>query len=147
MCPLSGAVGERLARWSGLEPEPGGTRYGQWYWPLVEAFECRNLIERYPGPQGRGAAFPLDLAREAARELIPDMDGRRVVLLGSRLPRALYLEESPFEWRDVDVTESGFHMRYAVIPHPSGLNRVYNDPVNVERASATLREALERAPG
>lgn len=160
MCPLSGAVGERLARWAGLEPQPGGTRYGQWYWSLVEAFECRNLLERYPGPQGKGAALPMGPARAAAAELEAELDGRRVVLLGSRLPAALSLPwPAPmFEWytspRRIPTNtlpmEDGEHVlrlgtefEYAVIPHPSGLNRTYNDPLNVRAASAVLRRCLE----
>lgn len=160
LCPLSGAVGERLARWAGLEPQPGGTRYGQWYWPLVAAFECRNLLERYPGPQGRGAALPMGPAREAAAELLPELDGRRVVVLGTRLPAALGLRwPAPmFEWHHFPwlspsqalLREQGLavgvgdvEFEYAVIPHPSGLNRAYNDPLVERAASAVLRRCLE----
>lgn len=134
--PLSGVVGQRLCEWAGLEPEAGGTRYGRYYWPLREAFELRNLLERYPGAQGRGAALPIELARPAWRELLPSLDGRRVVLLGSRL-RDLRGGQTYYDW----VSYADGKMITA-IPHPSGLNRMYNAAEHVERASVVLHEAL-----
>lgn len=159
MCPLSGDVGVRLCTWAGIEPLPpqrGLSRYGQHYYALVDHFECRNLLRRYPGPQGRGAAFPMELAYPAVGRTLPDLDGRVVVMLGVRLPRAFLAPPAPmFEWRThsitVDPDEQGapegsrgrtFTWRYAVIPHPSGLNRAYNDPDNIAKAQRVLREAL-----
>lgn len=139
--PLSGAVGQRLCEWAGLEPEAGGTRYGRYYWPLNEAFELRNLLERYPGALGRGAALPVELARPAWDELLPSLAGRRVVLLGSRL-RALRGGQTYYDWVSIPRYADGKPLIMAAIPHPSGLNRVYNKPGQVELATATLKYAL-----
>lgn len=147
--PLSGAVGQRLCTWAGLEPDPDGTRYGRYYWPLREAFDLENLIERYPGAKGRGAAFPPAVARGIVTAGVRERrwEGRTVVLLGRRLMDAFGLAGHPFhKWTRAAV--GGHSTRGADvvgIPHPSGLTRAYNDPEAREAASETLREALRRA--
>jgi uracil-DNA glycosylase len=146
--PLSGDVGMRLAQWAGVEPMTarlgprGATDYGRWYWPLKDVFDLRNLIERYPGPQGRGAALPRSLALPAWEALRPELDGRIVVLLGRRLPDIVFpVNTLPFfGWR-----EPGWCAHVVAIPHPSGLNRVYNDPEQQRLAGEVLREARRLA--
>jgi hypothetical protein len=124
---------------------------GPW-WQVREHFEVANLIERYPGPQGRGAAFPIGPAREAWAELWPTLSGRVVVLLGARLPGVAGVwadeGESVFhQWWQV-WSSSGVTLPEAAtivaIPHPSGLNRMYNDPAEREKTAATLRQAIRR---
>lgn len=137
--PLSGRVGERLCTWAGIAPLEKGTRYGRFYWPLREQFELRNLLERYPGAAGSGAALPMVPAREAWAELEVSLSAgprRRVVLLGSRLALVADVSAPTFEW----VQREGHDV--VVVPHPSGLNRVYNDPLAQESVSRVLREAL-----
>lgn len=135
--PLSGAVGERLCTWAGLEPEVGGSRYGHFYWPLRKAFELRNLIERWPGGQGLGSAFPMPEARMAWEGLMPSLRGRVVVLLGARLAATAQLRLHDWgRWQ--------FPLwcgAVVAIPHPSGLNRLYNATEMHDLASATLRQA------
>jgi uracil-DNA glycosylase len=157
--PLSGAVGKRLAEWSDLTPEPGGTQYGRWYWPLCEVFEPRNLLERWPGAQGRGAAFPLELAGPAWDGLLPTLQGRVVVLLGARLRALVGLPREFGVWApgvsehrskmcaDEVLTPEGIAVTIAAIPHPSGLNSAYDDPANARLARRVLREARDRAAG
>jgi uracil-DNA glycosylase len=139
--PLSGAVGERLCTWAGLEPEPGGTRYGRFYWPLREAYELRNLIERWPGAQGNGAAFPMPAARAAWAELLPELEGRHVVLLGARLAEVAELGLSKPISRWGSWLSRPWCAAVAVIPHPSGLNRLYSEASTREAASECLRTA------
>lgn len=138
MCPLSGAVGERLARWAGVEPDPDGSRYGRWYWPLVEVFELRNLLERYPGPAGRGAALPTGPARQAWVDLLPELTGRTVVLLAARIPAVAGLPTYFYAWQ-----RPSWCARAVVLPHPSTLNRIYDDPDAHTRAATVLRAARE----
>lgn len=140
--PLSGAVGVRLAKWSGVVPEDlPASDYSGHYLPLRKAFECRNLIKRYPGAQGRGASFPRDLARPAWEELLPTLDDRTVVLLGSRLFFLTGLATPGggalfFRW-----FTPNWCARVAAIPHPSGLNGMYADKAHVRSASRILHEA------
>jgi len=149
MFPLSGAVAETLCRVAEIPPQPGGTRYGQWTWALYDHFECENLIERWPGRQGRGSAFPIEVARPLAVALLSRIEGRVVVVLGSRLASLFTLATKSWHEKAVVVDDHGVvhHARceIAAIPHPSGLNRVLNDPAERERSGAVLREAMQRA--
>ena len=138
MFPLSGAVGQRLCTLAGLIPDARGTQYGRYYWPLRKRFELRDLLERYPGGVGRGAAFPLPAATEAWGVLVPQLSGRVVVLLGRRLAGLAGVEDF-FIWRKVGGA------RLVVIPHPSALNRMYHTPGVCASASCSLRDALALA--
>jgi hypothetical protein len=142
--PLSGAVGERLCTWAGLEPDAEGSRFGRFYWPLREAYELRNLLERWPGPQGRGAALPIPAARAAWAELLPDLDGRVVVLLGARLATVAGVSfPEGREWGS--WVQPGWCASVTAIPHPSGLNRLYNSAEMRDRASRALQWARAMA--
>lgn len=138
--PLSGAVGQKLCTWAGIEPEENGTRYGRYYWPLREQFDLENLLERYPGARGKGAAFPLELARPAWAERRKTLGGRVVVLLGTRLASVAGIGTF-WRWhhsRAIDFSA-------CCVPHPSGLNPVYNEGEARELTGAVLRQAIERA--
>lgn len=147
--PLSGAVGQRLCTWAGIEPEPGGSRYGRYYWPLCEAFDLRNLLERYPGSLGSGVALPAHLAHPAGVCLQEEWGRARrvVVLLGRRLARLFDVGEEFFIWHLKVVSQESSRTPVFIIsiPHPSGLNRLYNSEAVVGSASRTLREAREMA--
>jgi hypothetical protein len=95
-------------------------------------FELANLLDAWPGPAGKGSAFPLAEARAAADLL--DLGGRRVILCGWRVAAALDFRAPAYlRWRD----HRGARM--AVLPHPSGVNRWWNDPGNRRRARRFLR--------
>lgn len=104
---------------------------------ILDATERVNLIDAYPGPSNGGDAFPIKLARERAAALLPRLVGRRVILCGRAVAKAFEVDHADaFEW----VSGPGFEC--AVIPHPSGVNRWWNDVANVERARAFLRETF-----
>lgn len=155
MFPISGAVAETLCKLAGIPPQPGGSRYGQWTWALYDYFECENLIERYPGVQGRGASFPTGIARANAIAKREEWARRVVVLLGRRLADVLVDERDGsvlpfFEWRErmhVVREHDGciISCQVVAIPHPSGLNRMLNDETTRDRTGAVLREAMQRA--
>jgi hypothetical protein len=143
--PLSGAVAQSLCAMAGIPPMAGGSRYGRWTWALYERFDCVNLIERWPGAQGQGSAFPLDVACEALVERTPEIDGKVVVMLGARLPKVICPQLSPFyfyDWHNVTLPRSGACTTICSIPHPSGLNRMYNGPVERKRAGVILQQAI-----
>jgi len=157
MFPLSGRVAETLCSMADIPPMAGESRYGQWTWALYDRFECMNLIERWPGAQGSGSAFPMAVARAALVDRLPEIDGRVVVLLGSRLPRLLMPEDTTetfYRWEvatpqaraeDGEVVYQARPTTMCAIPHPSGLNRMYNAPAERERVGAILRQAMEYA--
>lgn len=150
MVPLSGAVAETLCKLAGIPPQAEGTRYGQWTWALYEHFECHNLIKRYPGPLGRGAALPLYTARPLAVTFAEKNEGRVIVVLGARLKSLFTIVLDNYIWHDAMVT-IGTHgevhktpCQIVAIPHPSGLNRMMNDQGHRDRSGQVLREAMTR---
>lgn len=90
----------------------------------VRRFERRNLLAEFPGSAPHGDLFPRLEAREAAERLLPELAGRRVVLVGRAVAEAFSQGTGEFyQWvRD----ERGFE--FAVIPHPSPVNRHWNEP-------------------
>lgn len=111
--------GTRLLRLAGSEI----------YGDLISAFDVVNLIESYPG-----LYWPTGLARLRAGELRRTYRGRTLILAGRRVAEAFGIPRASY----LTVTDLG-DVRLAVLPHPSGLSRWYNDPVNVDSAEAFLR--------
>lgn len=115
-------AGRELANLAGV-PWPHG-----WY----EKFEPLNVLSSWPGKQGKGDAFPLtEDTLQAARRIVDAHFhvGRRVVLLGYRVRAAfgVYTLEL-FEWVQLNGA------MVAVCPHPSHVNRWWNDHANVLKA-------------
>jgi hypothetical protein len=124
--PLAGRIGGRLARLCGMDPPM-----------FLRATERINLLPACPaGPaRGKGDPFPAPPARAAALQLIPRLAGRRVVFVGVATARAFAFPGPLLTWKD-HVGAS-----CAVLPHPSGVNFWWNDPVNraaAERFARTL---------
>ena len=116
--PLSGPSGERLAFLCDLTMAEFAAR-----------FERRNLLDAWQGKAGKGDAFVrAPEARALAEGLRAGLATRRVVLLGSDVARAFGFPGEPFLF--------GAHWggSFAFCPHPSGVNRWWNDPENFERA-------------
>jgi len=97
------------------------------------SFVWRNLFSQPQGKSGKGDAFPMKTARARAARFHFDSDV--VMLLGKRVAAAFGAKTDYFEWFDLRGS------RAAIVPHPSGINRWWNDPVNVERARAFWRAA------
>lgn len=130
--PLSGRSGVRLAEFAGLTlPE------------FLARFERRNLVDEWPGKAGKGDRPPgtEDSAR-AAEALSPLLRGRLTVLLGDHVARAFRFDPGTrliWHWR-----RGGW---LAVSPHPSGVSRWLNDPVNADYyRSFWTRLAAGRGP-
>lgn len=139
--PLSGMSGKRLA---------GLLRMTE---AELSASFCRiNLVDEFPGKNGKGDAFPAAEARTKALLLMKRYAGRRVtlVLAGKKVAGA-------FGLRGRDYFERGrFHefpnIGFVTVPHPSGVNRWWNDAGNRRKAAkffAELRKATKSnsAPG
>lgn len=69
------------------------------------------------------------------------LDGCSVLLLGEKVKAAFSIETSAKCGR---VVLGSYPIRFYFIPHPSGLNRFYNDPANVLDAKIVLDEWLFR---
>jgi uracil-DNA glycosylase len=123
--PLAGRSGRRLAALSGLPNVES----------LLSLVRAENVFPRRPRGSKKGDAFPKLEARRAAR-LIDFAGAFPVVFLGKRVAsafdvRAGYLEMVDFWGRPAFV-----------FPHPSGVNRWWNDPANEERARAFMRDLI-----
>lgn len=123
---LSGRVGDRLARLCGLRD----------YEELRGVFDVANLLDAPVGVRsGKGDAFPAQLAQRRAREF--PLQGV-VVLLGRRVARAYGLADAPWgEWQSIHPNRAVA----CVVPHPSGVNHVMNDPAMRRLVGRVLRQA------
>ncbi len=157
--PFSGRSGARLARLLDL-PERGLS--------LDRVFELRNVLDYWPGrvSGGRGDRFPMaearavlrpfslkpggvrpltfapplrghteQIGRQSAGSRVSRFRGRRVVLVGCRLGALVGLRE-PLVW------ERRAGASFALLPHPSGLDRWWNNAENVARAREFLQKEI-----
>lgn len=124
--PLSGPSGQRLQAIAGFRD----------YHHMCWFFEPRNLLirDQLGDRPRRGDSFPIREARAAMEAFMPQARGRVVVLLGARLGRLFGV--GPHQW----VRRDG--VLFTAIPHPSGLNLLYNDPAQRQLARDTLQRAL-----
>jgi hypothetical protein len=122
---LAGRIGRLLCAAAGI---PG-------YADLARLARLENLLDCYPGSAWKGSAFPRDAARAAAVLRVPRMSGT-VLLLGHRVAAAFGVRAAYFTWGRIG------RARAAVFPHPSGVNRWWNDRENRRLAAAFLREVL-----
>lgn len=118
----------------------------------LRTFQRINLLRDFPGQRRRPGGtrvdhWPKAEARQAAELIAPLLDGRQVILVGRNVARAFSLEAAPWhEWSSYRVTyppDSPALFSVAVVPHPSGLNRWYNDSANLETARAFWTGFLE----
>ena len=109
---------------------------------LRERVRCFNLLSYHPG-----RTFPVSRGRLALIELGPklaEVGVERLVLLGHAVASSfdagwmspLVFEKLWVEWAKVDAV---------LVPHPSGLNRWWNDVENRQLAGVLLRSIVEEA--
>lgn len=84
--------------------------------------------------------WSLPLAREAALRIAESRSTfDHVVLCGSKVCAAFGEVFAPFTWRHARKPSGLGNFPVVVLPHPSGLNRIWNDPESVRRARQVLR--------
>lgn len=103
----------------------------------LSVFARANLLGEYPGP-----TFPLSRGRLAAEGVAQKLAPRPLLLMGRGVA-----DSFGFPTRDILTWESyllgSTLIVAAVVPHPSGLNRFYNQPGNRERVRAWLQAQCE----
>jgi len=135
---LDGRSGRRLEQIAGVGDLRGSAR-------------CVNLLGRYHGKNGKGDCFPRGDASRAAR-LMRFGKARVVVLLGKNVYRA-FMDGATFSvgacpprraeyFRWFVIWKGGRWVDAVVVPHPSGVNRWWNDVGNRARAEKFLREVF-----
>lgn len=121
--PFSGRSGARLRELLGRELEP--------------TFEVHNLLTIWPGSNGKGSRFDYELARARALTIFQQAaaQGCGLLLVGHRVANSFGLGR--FEYLRWEKPLLG--VRFAVFPHPSQVNRWWNEPENEARARRFLR--------
>lgn len=122
---LLGRCGRRLARLLSMTEAE-----------YARTFRRRNLLKTWPGksPSGKGDRWARVEARAAAARCRPS---GVVVLLGSRVAAAFGVQDNPpLTWFRMGRATC------AILPHPSGVNRWWNDPRNVAAAAQLLKAAV-----
>lgn len=122
-----GQTGRRLAELCGVP-----------YEVLIECARFVNLLGRWPGRarSGTGDAWQPQAARRYAREVVWPLVTERdiVVLLGRKVADAMAVEGEPCGL----VVEAG-RPWLVTLPHPSGVNRWWNDPQHRRQAVALMQ--------
>jgi uracil-DNA glycosylase len=127
--PCEGRFGRKLAE-----------LFGCTYDEYIAGTERANVLKRWPGKCGKGDAFPMKKARLAARRMVRSLAGKRVLLLGKRTAEAFGLEDGYLSWSKKFVKNGAFP-DVAVVPHPSGINRWFNDGVNRAACRGFMQQA------
>lgn len=107
---------------------------------FVTVFRRVNLLtDRAVGVArvGRGDRLVADIARSRAREIADAARGRSLLLAGQQVARAFGHSGRLYRF------EAVMGVRAATIPHPSGLNRYWNDPRNRNRFSTFMSVVAE----
>jgi uracil-DNA glycosylase len=152
-------VGEAPPQWRGEDtPDslpfsgPSGKRFSDMLGvDVTEAFETRNLLSKWPGKAAKGSKFPLELARTGAQDLVQELEQReyrpRLLLCGTRVANAFRMKDFPqLEWHIRTLyAPMGVTFFIALVPHPSGVNRTWNDPVKADAVRKFLVAEYERS--
>jgi uracil-DNA glycosylase len=122
--PLAGDCGQRLADFYGVSLRD-----------FKRTFTCVNLLREWPGSAGKGSRFPLAEAKVQAERIAARLPwGRVVILLGRRVASAFGVKTDYFRRARI-----GKCIMVFVVPHPSRVNRWFNDPANVDSMRAFMR--------
>lgn len=121
--PLCGRVGERLAALAGLTPKE------------FTGFRRVNLNLEWLGKNGRGDWFDSEIGRRRAAEITPSLP-EKVVLLGRQVARCFAVKRNFLETYEFN------YRLFLLLPHPSTLNRWWNNPTNERAAAEALRKFL-----
>lgn len=92
----------------------------------ARSFERRNVLESFPGSVPSGDLFPRAEARDSATKMLGSLMGRRVIFVG----RAVAIAFGVGGCRNFDWQWHNIGFNFAVIPHPSPRNTVWNDSVS-----------------
>lgn len=98
----------------------------------LDATERVNLVD--------GLEWSPERAKERSLEIVERYKDRTVVCCGQEVSSALWLVWSPFRWALPSTTYP--RRDWVAIPHPSGLNREYNNPATRAAAEILLADLL-----
>jgi uracil-DNA glycosylase len=123
--PLAGPNGRKLARLAGMS-----------YDELI-ACRRRHLNADYRRKPGKGDAFDHAKGNVNAANILLDWRVERIVLLGKNVARCFGFRDFPF-LAEVRI----YGRRFLIFPHPSSINRWWNERRNERRARQLLQRFL-----
>lgn len=135
--PLSGRCGEKLLSLTGLKRRED----------LLRVADLANVFDSWTGEKpgaAKGFRWPRKEARARVLARADLYEGRPVVVaLGKRVAGSLgVVKPANLTTRIVSLgNDDG--VRVFTLPHPSGVNRFWNDPTDAKRAALMLRAILE----
>jgi uracil-DNA glycosylase len=141
--PFAGAAGEKLRDWFEL----AGIARDDFWRKIHFSAVTRCYPGRLPGARGDRVPSPAEqaLCRPWLNELVELLEPKIVLLVGLLAIRA-FLGRAASLSAVVGTSEIRDGVRYLPLPHPSGVSRWLNEPVNVAavgRAMATLRDWVD----
>ena len=120
--PLAGPNGQKIARLAGMSYD--------------ELIACRRRhLNPHSRKRGKGDAFDHAKGYVNAADVLLDWRVERIVLLGKNVARCFGFRDLPF-LAEIRI----YGRRFLIFPHPSGVNRWWNERQNEQRA----RELLQR---
>ena len=137
LAPGSSSSADRLLKFTGYTEDE-----------YLDTFARDNLLHYLPRRSGKGRNFPLSRAKRQVERIFRDRwaPNQRIVMLGRRVASAFdwvqwdrrigliqHSEVRYLKWYRV-MNKWGRVIRAAVVPHPSGVNRWWNDANNRRRA-------------
>jgi uracil-DNA glycosylase len=123
--PLAGPNGQKIARLAGMS-----------YNELI-ACRRRHLNPHYGRKSGKGDAFDHAKGYVNAADVLLDWRVERIVLLGKNVARCFGFRDLPF-LAEIRI----YGRRFLIFPHPSGVNRWWNERQNEQRARQFLQRFL-----
>jgi hypothetical protein len=123
--PLACPNGQKIARLAGMSHD--------------ELIGCRrkHLNTHYSGKRRKGDAFDHAKGNANAGDVLLDWRVARIVLLGKNVARCFGLRDLPF-LAEIRI----YGRRFLIFPHPSGINRWWNERRNERRARQVLQRFL-----
>jgi hypothetical protein len=124
--PLAGPNGRKIARLAGMS-----------YDELI-ACRRRHLNTHYSGKRSKGdVAFDHATGNVKAADVLMDWRVERIVLLGKNVARCFGFRDLPF-LAEISI----YGRRFLIFPHPSSVNRWWNERRNERRARQLLQRFL-----
>lgn len=108
-----------------IRPGSTGQRLVQMMGITAEAFE-RNFIRMNVSAHHEPDGFSPEYYRVTVQNILPLLEHRRVILLGPAVASSFGLERKDYDWA-CWFDHPTHNIALSVIPHPSGLNRLYNE--------------------
>ena len=123
--PLAGPNGQKIARLAGMSHD--------------ELIACcrKHLNTHHSGKRSKGDAFDRANGCVNAGDILLDWRVERIVLLGKNVAHCFGFRDVPF-LAEIHI----YGRRFLIFPHPSGINRWWNERRNERRARQLLQRFL-----